>query len=67
AAPGGADVFRRNDQHAFVALADGSDVAVGDVIECGISHPCTCLDRHAILYGLDPDHSVTTAYLTSFG
>jgi D-serine dehydratase len=64
---GSAEVFRLNDQHAFVALADGSDVAVGDVIEYGISHPCTCLDRHAILYGLDPDHSVTTAYLTSFG
>ncbi|MGO7539860.1 alanine racemase [Rhizobium ruizarguesonis] len=62
-----AEVFRLNDQHAFVALADGSDVAVGDVIECGISHPCTCLDRHTILYGLDPDHSVTAAYLTSFG
>ncbi|PDS76681.1 alanine racemase [Rhizobium sp. L43] len=63
----GADVFRLNDQHAFVALADGSDVSVGDVIEYGISHPCTCLDRHAILYGLDPDHVVTAAYLTSFG
>ncbi|APO77971.1 alanine racemase domain-containing protein (plasmid) [Rhizobium etli 8C-3] len=63
----GAEVFRLNDQHAFVALADDSDVAVGDVIEYGISHPCTCLDRHAILYGLDPDHSVTAAYLTSFG
>ncbi|MBB4273558.1 alanine racemase [Rhizobium mongolense] len=63
----GADVFRLNDQHAFVALADNSDVAVGDVIEYGISHPCTCFDRHAILYGLDPDHSVTAAYLTSFG
>ncbi|MBP2447806.1 alanine racemase [Rhizobium leguminosarum] len=61
------DVFRLNDQHAFVTLADDSDVAVGDVIEFGISHPCTCLDRHAILYGLDPDHSVTAAYLTSFG
>ncbi|MDK4740297.1 alanine racemase (plasmid) [Rhizobium sp. CB3060] len=63
----GAEVLRLNDQHAFVALADGSDVSVGDVVECGISHPCTCLDRHAILYGLDPDHSVTAAYLTSFG
>ncbi|SCW50166.1 D-serine dehydratase [Rhizobium mongolense subsp. loessense] len=63
----GAEVFRLNDQHAFVALADDSDVAVGDVIEYGISHPCTCFDRHAILYGLDPDHSVTAAYLTSFG
>ncbi|RUM20083.1 amino acid deaminase [Rhizobium vallis] len=63
----GAEVLRLNDQHAFVALADGSDIAVGDVIEFGISHPCTCLDRHAILYGLDPDQSVTAAYLTSFG
>ncbi|MFB2601689.1 amino acid deaminase, partial [Rhizobium phaseoli] len=63
----GARVFRLNDQHAFLTLADDSDVAVGDVMEFGISHPCTCLDRHAILYGLDPDHSVTAAYLTSFG
>lgn len=63
----GAEVLRLNDQHAFLALPDDSDVSVGDVIEFGISHPCTCLDRHAILYGLDPDHSVTAAYLTSFG
>lgn len=63
----GADVLRLNDQHAFVTFPAGSDVAVGDVVEFGISHPCTCLDRHAILYGLDPDHTVTTAYLTSFG
>ncbi|RUM08742.1 alanine racemase [Rhizobium chutanense] len=62
-----AEVFRLNDQHAFLTLADDSDVSVGDVIEFGISHPCTCLDRHAILYGLDPDHVVTAAYLTSFG
>jgi len=63
----GAEVLRLNDQHAFVALPGTSDVAVGDVVEFGISHPCTCLDRHAILYGLDPDHTVTVAYLTSFG
>ncbi len=63
----GAEVLRLNDQHAFVTLPGASDVAVGDVVEFGISHPCTCLDRHAILYGLDPDHTVTAAYLTSFG
>jgi len=62
-----AEVFRLNDQHAFLTLAEDSDVSVGDVVEFGISHPCTCLDRHAILYCLDPDHSVTAAYLTSFG
>lgn len=67
AALAGADVLRLNDQHAFVALSAGSDVRVGDVVEFGISHPCTCLDRHAILYGLAPDHTVTAAYTTSFG
>lgn len=63
----GAEVVRLNDQHAFVTVPAGGDVAIGDVVEFGISHPCTCLDRHAILYGLDPDHRVVTAYLTSFG
>ncbi|WPE21901.1 alanine racemase [Shinella zoogloeoides] len=63
----GAEVLRLNDQHAFVALPGAGDVAIGDVVEFGISHPCTCLDRHAILYGFDPDHTVTAAYLTSFG
>lgn len=63
----GARVLRLNDQHAFVAVAAGHEPDIGDVVEFGISHPCTCLDRHAILYGLDPDHTVTTAHLTSFG
>lgn len=63
----GAEVLRLNDQHAFVTVPEGRAIMVGDVVEFGISHPCTCLDRHAILYGLDPDHQVVTAYLTSFG
>ena len=62
-----AAVLRLNDQHAFVTLPEGGDIRVGDVVEFGISHPCTCLDRHTILYGLSPDHTVATAYLTSFG
>jgi D-serine dehydratase len=36
-------------------------------VEFGISHPCTCLDRHGILYGLDPEHRVVAAYATYFG
>ncbi|OLP60561.1 amino acid deaminase [Xaviernesmea oryzae] len=61
------EVLRLNDQHAFLRLDPASTVSVGDVIVFGISHPCTCLDRHAILYGLDPDQRVTGAYLTCFG
>ncbi len=63
----GAEVMRLNDQHAFVSLAGDTALRVGDVVEFGISHPCTCLDRHAILYGLDAGHTVTAAHLTSFG
>ena len=65
--PAGAEVLRLNDQHAFVALPEDRDIRIGDVVEFGISHPCTCLDRHAILYGLDPDHTVVSAHITSFG
>lgn len=63
----GIAVTKLNDQHAFVDLSGHEDVEIGDVIEFGISHPCTCLDRHAILYGLDADHRVTAAYPTRFG
>ncbi|MBD8653782.1 alanine racemase [Rhizobium sp. CFBP 13726] len=63
----GCEVLRLNDQHAFIRVDTQSTVAVGDVIAFGISHPCTCLDRHAVVYGLGPDHRVRHAYLTSFG
>lgn len=63
----GAKVSKLNDQHAFVDIGDMGEVLIGDVVEFGISHPCTCLDRHAIVYGLDDDHRVTAAFPTSFG
>ena len=63
----GAHVLRLNDQHAFVAIPPALDLAVGDVIAFGISHPCTCLDRHRLLYGLGPDLRVSAIYATQFG
>jgi D-serine deaminase-like pyridoxal phosphate-dependent protein len=44
-ATGGATVFDLNDQHAFVRVPAGSDLAVGDTVTLGISHPCTTLDK----------------------
>ncbi|WP_258130408.1 alanine racemase [Achromobacter anxifer] len=62
-----ARVTRLNDQHAFLAIAPDSALAPGDVIEFGISHPCTCLDRWRVFFGLDVDGRVQSAYRTFFG
>lgn len=63
----GLRVTRLNDQHAFVAVPAGQDLAVGDIVEFGISHPCTCIDRWRVLFGLDADGRVCRAYRTFFG
>ncbi|WP_062235489.1 alanine racemase [Aureimonas sp. N4] len=63
----GASVLRLNDQHAFVSLSADSDLRAGDVIAFGLSHPCTCLDRHALLYELGEDGGVAGALALRFG
>ncbi|WBL81838.1 alanine racemase [Bradyrhizobium xenonodulans] len=60
-------VTRLNDQHAFLSVVSGSALAVGDVIAFGISHPCTCLDRWRVIFGLDAAGVVTRALPTRFG
>ncbi|RJT41619.1 amino acid deaminase, partial [Mesorhizobium waimense] len=62
-----AEVFKLNDQHAFLSLQPGADIAVGDVIEFGISHPCTCLDRYRVIFGVDDTGQVRHAFPTYFG
>lgn len=56
-----------NDQHAFLAVEPGVDVRVGDVVEFGISHPCTCLHLYRVIFGVDADGRVRHAYPTFFG
>ncbi len=67
AAAAGGHVVKLNDQHAFLALAAGEDLEVGDVVEFGISHPCTCLDRYRFIFGLDENGAVRHAFPTYFG
>lgn len=62
-----AEVFKLNDQHAFLSLQPGADIAVGDVIEFGISHPCTCLDRYRVIFGVDDTGHIRHAFPTYFG
>ncbi|WP_297343407.1 amino acid deaminase [Amnibacterium sp.] len=51
----GARVEKLNDQHAFLRLdpARSADLAVGDVVRLGISHPCTALDKWRLLPVID--------------
>ncbi|RWA74934.1 alanine racemase [Mesorhizobium sp.] len=65
--PAKAQVIKLNDQHAFLAVLPGDDIGVGDVVEFGISHPCTCLDRYRVIFGVDGDGRVAHAFPTYFG
>lgn len=54
-----------NDQHAFMEIAPGS-VAVGDLIGCGISHPCTNFDKWRLLPLVNDDYEIIDLISTHF-
>ena len=59
------EVFELMDQHAFVRLR-GAEVDVGDLVACGISHPCTAFDKWRLIPTVDDDYRVTGAIRTYF-
>lgn len=60
------DVFELNDQHAFVRVPGEFDLVVGDVVECGISHPCASFDRWRAMPLIDDEYNVIGAVRTFF-
>ena len=52
------EVVKLNDQHAFVAIAATTPLAVGDLVCLGVSHPCTALDHWRLAPLLDDDRRV---------
>jgi D-serine dehydratase len=62
----GAAVSKLNDQHAFVHVPECA-VAIGDVIEFGVNHPCTTIDKHDVIFGLDEKGTVSVVLRTFFG
>lgn len=60
------EVFEMNDQHAFVRVPEGFDLRVGDIVGCGISHPCTTFDRWRVIPVVDDDCNVVAAVRTYF-
>jgi D-serine dehydratase len=66
-ASGALAIDKLNDQHAFLTCGAEDDIRVGDVVEFGVSHPCTCFDRYRFIFGLDADGRVRHAFPTFFG
>ncbi|WP_018153077.1 amino acid deaminase [Leeia oryzae] len=63
-------IEKMNDQHAYLRLPDGHPVsqqlAVGDLIGCGISHPCTTFDKWAVLPVVDDAYAIRSVVNTFF-
>lgn len=55
-----------NDQHAYVRVDTGTALGVGDLIGCGISHPCTTFDKWRVIPVVDDDYTVVGAVHTYF-
>jgi D-serine deaminase-like pyridoxal phosphate-dependent protein len=66
AAPAGLEVVGLNDQHGYVRVPEGADLAVGDLLGCGISHPCTAFDKWALIALVDDGYRVTGTLRTFF-
>lgn len=60
----GVSVLRCNDQHAF--LRHDGELAVGDQVVFGISHPCTAFDKWSLVPVLDDDERVIDLVTTWF-
>ncbi|MFC4929385.1 amino acid deaminase [Massilia sp. GCM10023247] len=68
--PEGCAIVKLNDQHAYLRLPEGhplcTELAVGDLVGCGISHPCTTFDKWPLLLAVDDDYHVRGAINTCF-
>ncbi len=63
---GACRILKSDDQHAYLAYPEGTDVQVGDIIAFGISHPCTAFDKWRLVFRVDEDFNVTGAVATEF-
>ena len=62
---GKSEIVRLNDHHGYLKF-NGLNLAVGDRIAVGISHPCTTFDRWEYLYVVDDHYNVVSMVRTYF-
>ena len=63
---GGLSVTDLNDQHAYARVRSDLGLGVGDLVACGISHPCSAFDRWRVIPVLDERERVVDAVATFF-
>ena len=59
-------VTKLNDQHAYLTVPAGTDLAVGDLLGFEISHPCTTFDKWSMLLEVEDDYTVHAGLKTFF-
>jgi D-serine deaminase-like pyridoxal phosphate-dependent protein len=62
----GFTVAKLNDQHAFLHFPAGDPLQVGDLVCCGIDHPCTAFDKWRVIPIVDENYRVIELAETSF-
>jgi D-serine dehydratase len=62
----GLAVTALSDQHAFLRLPAAADLAVGDLVGLGVSHPCTTFDKWPLLLLVDDRYGVVGGVRTFF-
>lgn len=61
-----AEIVAFNDEHAHLVLDAAARLRPGDVVVCGISHPCTTFERWRLVAEADDDDRVVEAVATVF-
>jgi D-serine dehydratase len=60
------ELTKMMDQHAYLRIAEGDDIRVGDMIGFDISHPCLTFDKWRFLSVLDANYRVIDIVQTFF-
>lgn len=55
-----------NDQHGYLILGNDQEIAVGDAVGLGISHPCTTFDKWHLIPLVNDDYQVVDCIHTFF-
>ena len=66
AVPQNWEIVKMMDQHAYLRIAEGDDIRVGDMIGFDISHPCLTFDKWRYLSVLDEKYQVVDMVQTFF-